>query len=622
MYKPHLAGHGHEVPHGLWIYPTYSFSCGAPIFLSAAKVATPYTTTLTFECEKPYVPNAALLNFEAFAKMQNQVGVMCTNQAGYTSIRILDLMKTSGKRFVQTLVVPNSKKAQSKGQLILICTSAGIDGVYPAPTHNPISLEKFNERVYRGSRRVKAYIEKNYQFYEKHPARFHAISTLSVFSYAGARGAIPGCMFDVFHLPKSREEYYLNALRIAIQRMKPFDKVDDIYVASFMESAPKDDKVVATMSMLCIFVNWCEYLTDETDNNTEEYAYSPSKVEPMESFDKVRQRNAADCEDFVGEVMTQSCEIKYNLDSFKSAPMLTCRAILNEFIIVSVLCGVSDASISFSSSSSSSSSEQSLKGHECGMAIPKYIFFKAISRGPLGEKHPLLSLYSEEERQLGKDLSICVLEGTGNLHPCAKTQSQVNACILDLLLDELPESITDHMKKEYFFDPKGTESFYKVILAVLTPEFFLEKGYRGFEFLVVTTAKDGSGDTTRGVPFVEILEIDKFTENSFVEAPRIPLKTFHAASNVDYDNFPPIVINPPPLVPFSPPDLPSCASLPDIDDVVKFQISFEKATPEFIETIRTKVASLNLKMIHVPERVKFDVETDELVGGYSFFVFR
>lgn len=622
FYKPRLAGHGHEVPYGVYIYPTFSFSRGDPVFMKASEIATPYTTTLVFDCETPYLPNSAKLNFDVHAEMKNQSEVMCVNQAGYTNVRIADLAGSLGKRFVQTVSVPNSKRKQSKGQIILVCTAITLDGKAPSPAP-PNKHKKKDKSDYDI---IDSYITNNYQFYESRPPRFPSIATLSIFVYASRRGKIPGCMFDVFRLPDTKEEFYLNALKIAIRRMRPFDAVD---VSEFMRTASKEDRIVAVMSMLCIFVNWCDYITDEVDNNTEDSPYSPSNVELIESFDTMtRIRNAGDCEDFVKEILMEVAEIKYNSGSFVSDAMRGVREILADFIVVSVLCGVSNASISFSAPRSS----EKLNGHECAMAVPKYIFFKALSRGPLGKSHPLLSLYSQEEQNMGKDLSICVLEGTGNLHPCSKVQSSTSSSITDLLLDELPDSITEPLKKQFFFSPGG-DNFYKVFLTWLTSEPFLEKGYRGFEFLVCTTlgppppntsvVVDGnSSNATRGVPFIEILEIDNHPNNHLAESPTITLKTFHAASKIDHDNFPSMMLNPAPSPDFSvsPEEIPS--NRPSVDEMAVFQISFKAATPEYLSVLSSKISSLNLRMMKIPEYVKLDTETNRLIGGYSLFVFR
>lgn len=659
-YRPMLAGHDRETPHGIWVYPSFSFSSGEPVFLSAEKLVTPSEVTLRFDCETDSVSNSAMLNFDAHANFRNTSGVFCINQAGYTNMRLADLIDVTGTRVVKTFVVPNSRYKHAKGELFFVCTSVTIDGKVPT-VRKFTPLSEYSSRLETRRALISAYVEQNHRFYEAHPSRFPSIANLSVFSYKGRVDEIPGSMFDVFRIPKTREDFYLNALRIAVQRMKPFERVTAEYVASFMKTAPMEDRIVAVMSMLCVYINWCEYITDETDNNTEDAPYRSDKVELMESFDCIVQRDAGDCEDFTRQMLTDAAGIKYNVDLFSSETMKDVRAVMDDFIFVSVLCGVSNASIT------SAKSTGKLNGHECGLAIPKYIFFKALSRtlipkesAPQGQsvsasqrqsastfgvsasqRHPLLSLYTEEEQNKGKGLSICVLEGTGNLYPCAKVQSKTNSMVTDLIFDNFPEKLTNFMKKEYFFSPHSPDNFYKVLLTLLTPEFFLEKGYRGFEFLVCTreaSADTTSADTsseastgtrsagaTRGVPFLEFLEIDKNPNIFLAESPTIPLKVFHAASKIDYDNFPPMTLHPATqrrLDTDDPESMPPPRRDLDRDDVVNFQVSFDAVTPEFLTALYVKAASLGLSVRKHPEFVKFNALNNKSVGGYSFFLYR
>jgi len=646
-YQPMLAGHDHEIPHGIWVYPSFSFASGEPIFLSAEKLVTPSEVTLCFDCETESVSNSTMLNFDAHAKFRNTSGVFCINQAGYTNVRLADLIDVTGTRVVKTFVVPNSRYKHAKGRLFIVCSSVTVDGKVPT-VRKFTPLAEYSSRLETRRALISAYIEQNHRFYEAHPSRFPSIANLSVFSYKGRVDEIPGSMFDVFRIPKTREDFYLNALRIAVQRMKPFERVTAEYVASFMKTAPMEDRIVAVMSMLCVYVNWCEYITDETDNNTEDAPYRSDQVELMESFDCIVQRDAGDCEDFTRQMLTDAAGIKYNVDLFASETMKDVRAVMDDFIFVSVLCGVSNASIT------SAKGTGKLNGHECGLAIPKYIFFKALSRAPASkesvpagqsastfgvsakQRHPLLSLYTEEEQNKGKGLSICVLEGTGHLCPCAKVQTKTSSMITDLIFDNFPEKLTNFMKKEYFFSPHSPDNFYKVLLTLLTPEFFLEKGYRGFEFLVCTrsASADTSSETstgtrsagaTRGVPFLEFLEIDKNPNIFLAESPTIPLKVFHAASKVDYDNFPPMTLHPATrrqLDTDDPDSMPPPRRDLNRDDVVNFQVSFDAITPEFLTALYAKAASLGLSVRKHPEFVKFNALNNKSVGGYSFFLYR
>ena len=379
------------------------------------------------------------------------------------------------------------------------------------------------------------------------------------------------------------------------------------------------------MDMLCIYVNWCNYITDIVDHNQEGKRYDASLKRLIESFDVIRCRDSGDCEDFTREILMAVMELIFNKSSFASTAIKKVKEIMDRFIFVSVLCGVSKASIGFKDKHNPN---VKLSGHECALAVPKYIFFKALSRSDA--THPLLSLYLEEERNMGKNDQIYVLEGTGNLFPEPRQKSETYRHLQEFVMEDIsPPHGT--IREQFFYHPQNEDNFYKRFITFLTPEFFLKFGYRGLEYLVCIEDEKNPGKFLRGVDFSSFLDIDNNPSIRLIEAPRIPVKTFRDASRLDDDNFPPTTIEPVVLIPeemneiarqFS--VLQPHALIPQTNtDVYSFQIpKSDRIDSSFIESWKKEINARKLNMICYPEAVKMNHSKNEIVGGYTIHIFK
>lgn len=623
QYRPSLVGIGKELPHGIYFYPSLSFAQGTPYFVPYSKADGKTVHRMTFYTRKPHVPPFAMLNIDAQALFMNQNEVFCQNQAGYTNLRMIDILSRLGKRIDAYLFVPNSPLKTPKGRIFLTFSSLTINEQTPkTASDSGIAIESVRNNLSQTEKRVAKYIALNRSFYDQYPATSPSIKNITVFCYDGRKGKIPGCMFDSFKLPQSRESYYLTALKYAIQRRT---LKSDIDLETWTEGREASWCAAVVMDMLCIYVNWCNYITDIVDHNEQGKAYKASLKKLIESFDVIRCRDSGDCEDFTREILMAAMELIFNVTAFKSTAIQKVRDIMDRFIFVSVLCGVSKASISFSEKNESS---VRLAGHECALAIPKYIFFKALSRS--GDKQPLIALYSEEERNKGRDDQIYVLEGTGNLFPEPREQTEEYQRLSSCFLEEFPPEITDCIRKQFFYHPKRDDNFYKRFISFLTPEFFLKFGYRGFEFLLCIEDKTKPGRFLRGVNFSNFLEIDNNPSIRLIEAPHIPVKTFRDASRLDDDNFPPTVIEPVALseeMKNTAGQLsllqPSVVVPQDNTNVFSFQLpKSTKIDSSFIELMRQYVVARKLNMLCFPEAVKLNHSTNDIVGGYTIHLFK
>lgn len=596
-YQPNLAGKGLEEPYGIFVYPssTYTSLDNEVAFVPFRDISIPTIRTFHFRVAKDHIPAYSLLNFDSYAIFTNSEGKPCINQSGYHNYSLSDLANDLGTRHKFKLVVPNSKQHYTKGILYLTVKSVSL----PTVVKTPMKLY-LQEETERTGRLTQEYVKRNHSFYDSHPASSSSIQTVTVYTFQGRRKFTPGSLYDLFYIPVSHEEYYLKAMEIAAKRVHPFSSFEEAWKV-------KKTRTPVIMRMLCLFVNYCTYITDIVKNGTVD--------ELIESFDmNIRIRDAADCEDFTLEILIEVMEIKYNKNDFQSSIMLKVRKILEQFIFCSTLCGVSRSSMGLSTSLE----HTKLSGHEAGVAIPKFVFFEALRRSQ--PDHAILQVYPSEEQERGKtEKHIYVLEGTGNLIPEPCTPSS-QYCQIRSFFAPFASKYDDLVCKEFFYDPNRADNFYKLMITLLTPEFFYRCGLPNFEFLVCKNGK-------RGVLLGELVNLESNRNIAIFSAPEMSVDLFRAATRLNADNIPPTPLY---AVPSSSTQVtPMSCSAPcpkkvSLENIFQFQIKLEdiNANKELVEEIQTIAEAQSLDMMCVPEFVKMNHETGQVCGGYNFLFWR
>lgn len=523
-YKSNLNGDGmtEERPYKMFIYLSQSFQVSTP-FIFDTTVKGKQNVRLLLKVRQSTIPEHTNINFDSYALYTNDDGVVGINQAGFASIRLAKLAnaKTSQKFM---LLVPTSMQKVVKATIDVQCRSVSLPFDVPVVEDKAILAEKKKTDAL-----VNAYIHANREFYKKYPPLFSSLKYVTVFQYHCRTGVVPGSLFDMFRLPASREEFYVNAMRVSIQRLLPSTEInDDVY--AIWSAMDEQLKLRAAMSALTIYANTCTYSQDAIDNNVSGKRWSRLNIELIDSFDTLRHTQTADCEDKDQEIIQEASEIKYNRKYFQSALMREVRALFKRFIFFSTLCCVSKGAISYSELAKNN---HSLVAHECAVAIPNYTFFEALRRSD--PNHILLSSYSEKTRNLGRADRIYILEGTGNLAPEPREESERRKEV-GKHLEHFSEKATSLLFEQYFYTVSAAskDGFYKIFVNLMTPEFFVHRGLPCVEFLLV------GKNNRRGVFFSEILEIDKYIHVHILETPRIPLLTFNKSMRRIDDNFPQI----------------------------------------------------------------------------------
>lgn len=605
QYIPRLAGDDIERPDGVNIYLSSTYSAYPTLhYFRYTDLQTPAVVVLDFNVNRDYVPQNVMLNFEAHAKTMTTKKQICSNQAGYASFNLADLIESLNKPQQASLLVPNSEKRHVKGIIKLTCLESSMK-------------VKRTKQLSKSTKTTVEYIRENENFYASHPSDVPALNNLTVYMFEARRGVCPGSMFDVFHVNPSEERYYLDALHTVMTRRYP-----ELYSkpVSTYDGLSEEIQLVIALDMVRLMVNYCYYLTDEVynyDSVTIKRRRKATDLELIESFDIVRNLDSGDCEDFEKEILLEVCEIKYG--KWATSTLNIIQRLFNEFIFASVLCGASN--ISLGASDYKSPHCRSLCGHECGVAIPKYIFYSMIRKAT--PDHPIFDILSEEELGRGsKYKEMYINEGTGNLLP----EQHIEVPEESDIREKFEESISSSAFKKtfrrlqfYSFEP-GADNFYKIMMTVLTPEIFFQTGVRQFEFLICNSAT-----SRRGVEFSEM--VSNYQNIALFGAPLIPTELFHNSTRIDADSFPILPLTPASDT-FEPPFSKKLRPYADTSVLQDgkythryvFQVRFEDLSDEIVDDI-IKSARLNkLLLVAFPEVVK---ETNKnVLGGYTFILFR
>lgn len=603
-YRPRLAGHDRETPHGLFFYLSHSFSPSPPVFVSASEAASGKRLHLQYKVRYPEITGHAMFNVDGYARLVDVDAEACVNQAGFASIRLADLVSNRLTSF--KLRVPNSDLQVAKGDVTLTVHSASLPIRTDSTIKSPTALSAEYEQT---QRMIREYITANRAFYKSHPNVVESVQNITVFEYAAREGVIPGSLFDSFKLAPTAERYFTQALEYVLRRRRP----DADIPLDEWTALDKRTKTVALMDVMRLYVNYCTYIRDVVDNNREDKRWDPSAIELIESFDYIRQRDAGDCEDFTREILQAAMELKHNLRDSLSPAIQEMRKIADEFVFASVLCGVSREAMSLAELSKG---RVSLHGHECAVAIPSYVFFEALRRNDPG--HPAFELYSEEEQRAGADQQIFVLEGTGCLFPEPRTKTDFFKQVESAF--RRATSVSKRAEAVVFYHPSQDDGFYKQMITILTPELFLRTGHLGFEFLVCSRTPDG---LKRGVPFSLLLDIHSHAEIQIVPAPAMSPEVFRASSRMDDDDFPPISLEPG-VVTKEMKDV--CAALTTGrpragQDFFQFHVKFSNMISTYIAAIKQFAQQNRLSVLCLAESVKVSFSTGQYVGGYTILLF-
>jgi hypothetical protein len=484
-------------------------------------------------------PRDCLLNFDVYARHKNEKDEWCLNQAGYGNL-LFNSIFFKDKQLIDLNVTNSRKQDISKGTLVVsLCKKDSICQL--RYSNKPHSVEEITKELESHERTIAAYIEDNRLFYNQYPATASSVQNVTVFVDQTRVGYLPGSMFDVFRVPKAREEFYLNLLEISLKRyFKIFDRTTDVIDRYWLNAGEIDPKFRSkiTMRILTAYVTACPYITDEMDHNKAKQSryWDPNLVEMIESFDNMFPRDAGDCEDFSRAILRLVCELKFHSSSFQSQAMhLVCENV-DKFIFCSVLCGVSNKALT-GVPKRGTTYHGKLNGHEGVFAIPKYTFYESLKRHD--PNHIILQQASNVELRKGSCDSVYVLEGTGMLipEPSADTKAEeYTEQVVSKCSEILKSYPVKHGRTYFHYDPKSKNNFYKMMITLLTPEFFMN-GLPYVEFLLHYKNKNNRYGT-RGVWFNDLLNVREQKDVAIAPSPQLSSNVIYSYTRIGKDQYP------------------------------------------------------------------------------------
>lgn len=490
---------------------------------------------LTFDFIRSSVTYDCMLNIDAYAQHRNERGVWCTNQAGYANCSLLALI--SGNQIALELNVVNSGQSDAnKGTIVIQMKNSEElrSNVSDEDMARGDPTEQIKRDMDQRELAVKDYIETNRALYKTLPATISSTRNITVFVDQCRKGYAPGSMFDVFRPPKAHDEYFLNCLQLGVQRMLRSSSTANLSKLFLTEQAPSSMETTAVMWMLCVYVTNCAYIMDEVDHNKRRSGsnWNKGNLEYIESFGDAEAGDTGDCEDFSRVILKHVAALKYHRQrhSDTEGAKIINRVvdILNRFVFCAVLCGVTSASIDFSKSEGDNGRDLKLQGHEAAFAIPKHIWYTALSR--YDPAHPIMKF-----RDLSMENQADVmypLEGTGVLNPLPRERSDEEM--------QYQESVhVDNLRTEYTYHPRSTTNFYKVMRTMMTEEFFMQ-GCPYSEFAVYTTINNPRRGPQRrcGVWFHHLLKINDEPGIGLAPCPRLTPQVIESYAYVTKDDYP------------------------------------------------------------------------------------
>lgn len=568
-YIPNLAQESHEKSPSIHFHLSNNVGAEPFIITLSKNINFSKQIDLKFKLKTTQLPSDCLLNIDIFAKEKNELNQWCYNQAGYSNIRLIELIQSNDKIKFDLKVPNSSNKQESMGIIILQKTSSSssssnntnIGSVIISDNStgnsnsssssssivisNNYSFKQVQKHFNESENKIENYIYRNREFYSRHPPTYDRIDRVTVFKYKTRPGYTIGSLFDLFPIAKTKEEYYLNALNIAVGRRssKYRAKKVNLMTGDFLKNSNEVYKCAVVMDMLTLYVNYCPYITDEIDHNkkNKNSKWNQNLIELIESFDILRARNAGDCEDSTGEVLQEAMEIKYHYKDFQSKIMRKVQKLCRKFIFTSVLCGVSNQSMN----GSEHNKNLQLNGHEAAFAIPKSIFYTGLERYQDTERCELLDYASPKEKKQGSNLPIFILEGTGDLQPEPSRQSReqqiLQSCITSS--DQIYNATST-----YHYDPSKNNNFYKVMITFITPEFYFRFGAKRFEFLICYAQKNNfykpnsfskpDVHYTRGVLFTDLINISRKKNVCIAPSPKISNSLLESSYTITKDDYP------------------------------------------------------------------------------------
>lgn len=453
-----------------------------------------------FPARVTQLPADARLNVDMFTELRNHTGQWCRVKAGSAMMLLRDMEAAyeraarSGRavQYEFDLTMPTANNFE-KGRVKLTVQSpvtngtAMLSAVQDPGAYVPETMQSY-ERMLR--RNVTA----NLSVYDHLRPTWKLIAPLHAPYYQSRVGTLPGPLYGIFANDQVRctEAYLQRCLRTALARRSL--TVDDFMAMDTRKAA------VLLGETAAVYANYCPYMPDEVNKNRRRTGapYLEAWVQPVESFDVMRVRDAGDCEDSAREIALTLNEMLHG--TWQSPEVRRLQALRRNYVCVMALAGVTSAALSGGNERADVSQLRNIGGHMFTMLWPVAWTLDMVEAD--GSAHVTVPQWMRDARVSTQDLDVMVLEGTGKLVPEPQPHP-ARAELKALLNRQNAREVMGSYRQTMYWDRHRESSFYKSCTSVFTNDFMRPGDSGGVAEFVITRA-----DATYGARFLEIVNHD------------------------------------------------------------------------------------------------------------------
>jgi hypothetical protein len=442
------------------------------------------TTTLRVRVDAP-LPRDTTLSVCAYVHTRNSHGEATLNQGGFARFYLQDLV--AGGAATRAMLVPCAQN-YSKGRVTL--RVAGADALKFAAATPYDYDERAPESVRRFASAVAAHIAASRHIVDGLPLGrgLETMGAIRAPLYRAYDLTMPGVFFCMVRPDApSPAAYYENVLDIVLRRHYARLSIDEAR-SKLATEAPWRDVAIVLAKMLCVFPNYCTYLTDKIVEGHRHGLASyieRTRDRPIESFDVTfRLTLTSDCEDDALASALEALDIEAL--AFETPAMRRVQQCRRAMECEMALKGVLGGSLH----DAMQSGAVRFGGHMNARLTPRALFARRLARVHADGEAPYVGLsgeFRDAAEALAAPLPVLDLEGTGVLEPdCARDE---NGPLHDYLSRNAPEAAFHRAKFSVQMPRDEEHAFYKYVQSSMLPD----RAERGFAALEVTYVQARAG---------------------------------------------------------------------------------------------------------------------------------
>lgn len=449
------------------------------------------------------MPRDASLSVCAFASTTNKHGEPALNQAGSARFYLKDVLRSGASGSAKKRMEVAAASNYYKGDVEVSVEARGFAARFAFAPATAYDYDGTPEQTAAFARAVDAHVEATRAVTQGLPPARGAEQMRQIHApyYRGHGITMPGAYFALVRPDApSPSAFYESLLDVVLRRHYPRLSPSEAR-AHLAARAPWRDVAVVLAKMLCLYPNYCTYLTDKVCTGYRRVGagglmsvFERAGDRYIESFDvTTRVTASADCEDMSLESAMESLDV-LGLRSLSAAlqRVVQCRRAMECTLN---LMGVGGAQLGDSTAQ--------LGGHMSARLTPRPLFLERFDRVSIvasesgGAAGGGVGVFGSAEpaEAFARELPILNLEGTGVLAPDVGEDSTGP---LHAYLSEDSEAAFDRLK----FSVEVPRSHAHVFYRYSQSEFLVDRAELGFKMLEAFSVQAARGQAlSSAVPF-------------------------------------------------------------------------------------------------------------------------